>query len=125
MNRKYKYCFNDGKLVEFNEHCSEKTALKVIVNEIISQDNKCRVLTNTGSIYKEANGFFSTLPASLIALDLSTKKFTEFIKIIESVVVYAMNVCSKLNDQNQKHCENINAGTEFILNNLKEINTLR
>lgn len=46
---------------------------KVKVDEVIFEKNKCKVLTSTGAIYKNANAYFSSLPADLISLNLSTE----------------------------------------------------
>lgn len=125
MNKRYKYCFKDGKLVQFDAHseCSpENVKKRVHVNEINFDGNKCNVLSSTGFVYKDINALLSTLPAALISLDLSTKKYAEVIKIIQNIIVQTKNVCLKLNDTNQ---ESVEAGTNFVLDKLNKINTLR
>lgn len=101
MSQIYKYCFKEGKLVQFDAHgenTSENVKKKVQVNEINFDGNECKVLSSTGFVYKDVNALLSTLPAALISLDLSTKKYAEVIKIIEKIIVQTKNVCLKLND---------------------------
>lgn len=119
MNKKHKYCFKEGMLVEFNVHNTEnerKIDPNVKVNEIIFDQNKVKVLTNTGHIYKEANELFS--------LSLSTEKYAKMIKIIEKILNQTKNVCLLLCGKNDHYSTNLETGNEFILNKLKEVNTL-
>lgn len=123
MNTKFKYCFKDGKLVQFDAHreCTPKNVQQK-VNEIHFDGNKCKVLSHTGFIYKDINVLLSTLPASLISLDLSTKKYAEVIKILKNIIVQTKNVCLKLSNANQ---ESLETGTNFVLEKLNKIDTLR
>lgn len=63
MNKKFKYCFKDGKLVKLNEHENNSDVSKnVRVDEVIFEGDKCKILTNTGTIYKDVNAFFCRCP---------------------------------------------------------------
>lgn len=53
MNKKYKYCFEEGRLVVIDAHNSESTdnEKNVKISEVVIEENKVKVLTNTGYIY--------------------------------------------------------------------------
>lgn len=122
MSKKFKFCFKDGKLVDYNEHKQENSPK---VEEVLFENNKCKVLTNTGAIYKDANDFFSSLPADLFSLDLPTEKYEKFMKIITNVAEQTTKLCSNLIGENEKCAENLKTGTEFVLNKLKAVDTPR
>lgn len=122
MSKKFKFCFKDGKLVDCNEHKQENAPK---VEEVLFENNKCKVLTNTGAIYKDANDFFSSLPADLFSLDLPTEKYEKFMKIITNVAEQTTKLCSNLIGENEKCAENLKTGTEFVLNKLKAVDTPR
>lgn len=128
MNKKHKYCFKEGMLVECNVHNTvneRKIDPNVEVNELNFDQNKVKVLTNTGHIYKEANEMFSSLPSELFSLSLSTGKYANMIKIIEKILNQTKNVCMLLCGKNDRCSTNLETGNKFILNKLKEVSTLR
>lgn len=128
MNRKYKFCMKEGKLVECNWWSAENVSLltnPVKVNEIAVEENKIKVLTSTGSIFKEANDLFSSILSDLSSLDLSHEKYGKMIKILEQIIQSTNNICVSVAKNNKQYSEDLEKGREFMLKKLEEINTMR
>lgn len=128
MDKKYKYCFREKKLVEYTPHgadFSNKSNEKLV--DVVFNGDSAKAMTETATIYKNCNDFFSYLPAEMRSLNLTRENYEKTMDIIINVVEYAKSLSVKLV---QKNCnisnvvyENINKGAEHVLDKLKEIKT--
>lgn len=128
MNKKYKYCFEEGRLVVFDAHnakSTENNEKSVKISEVVIEENKVKILTNTGYIYKEANEMFLSLPSDLISLNLTGEKYAEMIMIMEKILLQTKNICMLLGDKKEEFSKNLETANDFVLNKINEINTLR
>lgn len=131
MEKKYKYCLKEKKLVEYSEHDSNFSAKngkeQEKIREIVFESDRCSVLTDTGAIYKEWNNFASNLPSKLLSLSLTQKNYKHVMDLLIETVKYSNQLSKELV---RKNCnasddvfENIDCVHEKIHNKLCDLNT--
>lgn len=128
MDKKYKYCFKEKRLVEVGAHESvNETQEKVSIKEVNFDGNQGSVLTDLGAIYKESNDFFNNIPSKLCSLNLTQENYKASIDLIGDIVKQTKDVCKKLVQKKcnstENVCENIDSGCDHILSKLEQINT--
>lgn len=128
MDKKYKYCFKEKRLVEVGAHESvNETQEKVSIKEVHFDGNQGSVLTDLAAIYKESNDFFNNIPSKLCSLNLTQENYKASIDLIGDIVKQTKDICKKLVqkkcDSTENVCENIDSGCDHILSKLEQINT--
>lgn len=133
MSKQYRYCFKEKKLVEIsaqNHSFSSqngKDQAKTIIHEINFEGDSCKLLTDSGAIYKNWNDFAVDLPIELISLNLTEKNYEKVMNLFIGMMEYSKQICSKLVlskcKASENAIENIELGSNHILNDLKKIDT--
>lgn len=131
MEKKYKFCFNEKKLVEYSQHTDdlstkrEKNQEKI--NEIVFEADKCSLLTDTGAIYKEWNKFVSNFSSNLLSLNLTEKNYENVLNLLIETLKYSNKLTKDLVHKNCKATEdvfeNIDCVHKKIRNKLCDLNT--
>lgn len=129
MNKKYKYCFKEKKLIEYTTHgdnSCKKSDEKI--TQVVFSGNSAKVLTETAAIYKDCDDFFSNFPSELCELNLTRRNYEKTMKLITNIVKHAEQLSIKLVKKNctesSDSVENIKKGTNHILEKLKDIETI-
>lgn len=133
MNKKYKYCFKEKKLIEYSLH--EENACNVnntptgsFCESIVLKGDSGSVLTSDGAIYKDVVEFFFDLPSELCSLNLTHEKYEKAMKLISKFMEHTQNICNKLVQKNCKAadeaCKYINSGCEYVSNEIEKLNTM-
>lgn len=133
MNKQYKYCFKEKKLVEYSAHGEEtcnvvrKVEEKIQENEINFEGDRGSLLSELGAVYKESNQFFSNLPSELCSLNLTQNNFKKAMELIVQIVEHTTHLSKKLVQRNcdtsKQACENIDSSSDYILKKIKTMNT--
>lgn len=131
MNKTYKYCLKQKKLVAYSAHCDVDKNIKekenVKIDRIFFDGDKASVLTESGAIYKQCNEFFIDLPAELSSLNLTEEKYKQTINLIKNVVEQTRNVCLNLAKKklvsSEITRETIESGSNHTLRKLSEIDS--
>lgn len=127
MNKKYKYCFKEKKLIEYGEHDNEMMNDGKVVHEVKFEGDMCNVLTKSGAIYEEWNNFSSNLSSELISLSLTQKNYKNMIKLFINVLHHSKQLCKKLLEKNCNTNKNvfqcIDRSFEYIHKTINEIDS--
>lgn len=124
MNKRYRYCFKEKKLVEIgssHENSSQQQNKQDVtqIENITLNGGKVRVETKTDSNYRAFNDFFLNLPAKLSALNLSQKKYKAALDILKDLVIQTDILCTKVSENPSSQ----NVAIDFILKRLKSIDS--
>lgn len=131
MNKKYKYCCKQKKLVEFSAHNnveqSNNKEGNVKIDQIFYHEGKSTLLTDKGAVYNKCNEFFNDLAAQVSSLNLTEEKYKQTINIIKNVVEQSKSVCSNLAEKSgvseEKIDQSIVSGSNYVLKKLNEIDS--
>lgn len=133
MEKKYKYCSKEKKLIEITcrEHSDEsRKDSNEKLAKIVFDGDSASVFTETAEIFKNSNDFFSNLPSELCTLNLTKVNYERAMGLIINIVEHTKELSLKLVQKNCKEsisgiCKNIEKGANHILNKLNEIKTTK